>query len=249
MLVSRSGDKLRRAVDSIALQEPDEFRAYMDPHADNQHDIQKVLKDANAHVLMQHPHLAANNHENYVHNVHRAMLEAEHPWIIKFDDDDEMLGSQRKELIWLYGHSNVGIIHGDKVVDYPFLQYLRTRQFLQFAKSLVKPTLFLGAPVSSYRDVRFKIWARTTIIDTKAFRQIHPLLDHGYFCDWKMFYWILRRGWQAVYVPEILLRQTVNAHASPERKRFWGKWTEIMDEMEHEAVLEERGLAASTLPG
>ena len=57
---------------------------------------------------------------------------------------------------------------------------------------------------------------------------MHPLVDHGYFCDWKMFYWILRSGWKSLYVPEVLLLQNVNPTPSRERLSLYGTWGNVM---------------------
>jgi len=236
MLVSRNDHKFEEAVESVVKQEPDEFRAYIDtvkidfveePH------VREVLKDANAKILVQRPTLAFDRHENLVHNYHRAMLQVKNPWVVKTDDDDVLLGTPRKKLIEEFARDRVGVIHGDKIVKHPYFGYLKNREFVLFMKALFKPTFFSGSKPKDHKDVKFKIFGGTAIINSEAFKQIHPLLDHGYFYDWKTFYWILKAGWKSVYVPEVLFRQNISANIDSIRRSYWGKWPQIMRELDY----------------
>lgn len=235
MLVSRRLEEIKDSVKSVLAYEPDEFVAYFDTdkYATNKERIQvdEYFDMMGVNLFPQHKYMCnrtANRHEN----CHQAIMKAKHPWVIKFDDDDIMLGSDRHDIIRKHGASEVGIVHGDKVVDYPLWQYLKSGQLLQLAKSLLKPRLFRGTLCNSHHDIWHRIFARTTIIRRDAFTDIHPYVDHGVFNDWKYFYWMLRAGWKAVYVPEVMFLQNMNPYHSEERKRWWGRWPEIVEKLD-----------------
>lgn len=235
MLVSRDDSYFEEAVESVIKQEPDEFRAYTDSVTlKDDTKARQVLKDAGAKIFTQIMDPKLDHHTNIVHNYHRALLEAENKWVIKFDDDDELLGTKRKILLEKYADNDVGIIHGDKKVRFPYGAYAKSFQLKQLLKSLIKPSIQKGSVPENHRDVRFKIYGGTAILNQEAFIEIHPLLAHSsrssYFYDYETFYWVLRAGWKSVYVPEILFLQKIHAKYTPERKRLWGKWDEIMKE-------------------
>lgn len=235
MLVSRSDKGFRRAVESVARQEPDEFRAYIDTVAIDYMDdpeVKRVLKEANAVISTQHPSLSWDRHENMVHNLHRAFLEVEGEWFSQCADDDEMFGASRNELIRKYARNDVGILHGDKFVSYPTWQYFKSFQFKEALKSFLKPSLVWGKPVTDHHQIKGYIHDGTVTVRKKAFEQVHSILDHGYFCDWKYFYWILRVGWKAKYIPEVLYWHRHNPYVKAERKKHWGTWEKIMKELD-----------------
>lgn len=234
MLISRSDQKFLNSIRSVASYEPDEFLAFIDTTKSDMSEsfVEGALKDCNATIHKQLPSLSSDKHENIVHNYHRAMLTASKEWIIKFDDDDQMTGSDRRDLIALHGEEGIGIIHGDKIVNYPHLKYLASLQIKMFLKSLIKPKLWHGGWPDNYRNIPGKIYGGTALIRRKAFHQIHPLLDHGYFYDWKTFYWIMRKGWKTIYVPEVLFLQNVNAYVPKERLKQWGTFPQLLREMD-----------------
>ncbi len=234
MLVSRDDVKLKKAVESVIKQEPDELRVYIDRVTlKDDTRAREILKDAGAKIFTQITNPKFDHHKSIVHNYHRALLEAENKWVIKTDDDDELLAMDRREILEEFGEDDVGIIHGDKKVHYPYLGYLRTGQFVLLLKSLGKPFIQTGYSPSSYRDVRGKIFGGTAIINQDAFAEVHPLIDHGYFYDFKTFYWILRAGWRSVYVPEVFFLQHVPVKTSKKRKSLWGRWEEMMKDLDN----------------
>lgn len=245
MLVSRYDKKFRQAVESVISYEPDGFRAYIDTVALDQFTepvVVRALKNANATICRQRPFFPySDRHVNIVVNYHRAMLEAAHEWVIKFDDDDLLLGPDRHRLIAQYDSDRVGIIHGDKIVKYPYWEYVKSLQLLQFGKALVKPKRYFGSKPKTPADVRLKIFGGTAMIRKEAFEQIHSLLsysgDASYFYDFETFYHILRAGWKSAYVPEVLFQQNMNPHPDPERKRRWGTWGAIADKLDKDTYL------------
>lgn len=234
MLVSRDSSDLERAVESVVKQEPDEFRAYIDRITlKDDAKARQILKGAGAKIFTQIMNPKFDHHVNIVHNYHRAMLGAENKWVIKSDDDDELLGTKRKILLEKYADDDVGIIHGDKMVQFPYREYVKDFQFKQLLKSVIKPSIQRGSTPADHRHVRNRIFGGTAIINQHAFMEIHPLLDHGYFYDFKTFYWILRAGWKSVYVPKLLFLQKLQGRTSAKRKRLWGTWDEIMEELDN----------------
>ena len=233
MLVSRDDSYLEKAVESVVKQEPDEFRAYVDRVTlRDDTEARQILRGARAKIFAQIMNPKFDHHTNIVHNYHRAMLEAENKWVIKFDDDDELLGPKRNALLDKHADEDVGIIHGDKIIQFPYKEYVRIFQFRQLLKSLIKPSIQRGSTPAGHGHVRNRIFGGTAIINQEAFVEIHPLLDHGYFYDFKTFYWILRAGWKSTYVPEVLFVQKIPAKYGMKRKRYWGRWGEIMKELD-----------------
>jgi len=232
MLVSRTGKSFYDALNSVLQYEPDEFQVYLDTKKlieryGIDHYISQVgsmidhLKDHNA-TVSDFVYPKPDHHENIVHNYHRAILEARYEWIIKADDDDLLIGRDRHELLDSLSLDDVGLVYGDKIVKRPNTpEYLRrTRQ------------------VSDYHQIRLGyyggivIFSGTVIFRKEAFARVHPLIDHGYFYDWKTWYWILRSGWKCKYVSEPLFYQHANVNPSVERRKHWGRFPDYFDEME-----------------
>lgn len=257
MLVSRDNVLLKRAVESVVRQEPDEFRAYIDSVLlRDDRKARRILKHAEAKILTQIINSRFDHHTNLVHNYHRALLEAENKWIMKCDDDDEIIGEDRRPILKKYADNEVGLIHGDKIVkgmgggDTRILDRvpLPTRLVWHLkgltarlgAYNLVRirarahqgPVIHKGRPVTDYRDLlKTPIYGGSAILNQDAFQRIHPILDHGYFFDWKVFYWILRAGWKAVYIPRPMFLQNVNPNPGSIRRSYHGKWGRIMDQL------------------
>lgn len=57
-----------------------------------------------------------DHHDDVVHSVHRALLEAENKWVIWNDDDDEILGD-RRSLLEDYAEDDVAVIYGDVIAN------------------------------------------------------------------------------------------------------------------------------------
>jgi len=226
MLVSRTGKSFYDAVNSVFQYKPDEFRVYLDTKTlikrcriEQFGSMVDYLKNHNA-VVSFFIYPKSDHHENIVHNYHRAILEARHEWIIKADDDDLLVGKDRHELLDSLILDDVGLVYGDKIVKRPGMpEYLRkTRQ------------------VTDYHQIRLGyyggivIFSGTVIFRKEAFAKVHPLIDHGYFYDWKTWYWILRSGWKCKYVP--LFYQHANVNPSVKRRKHWGRFPDYFDEME-----------------
>ncbi len=228
MLVSRDDFKLLRAVESVKRVAPDEFRCYIDYSAVNKDKVDRILKDAGAEAYPQEFDPSLNHHENVAHNLHRAIIEANNEWVIKIDDDDELIGRRRDFQV----NDKVGVIHGDKIVRYPYFAYLKSGQLVELAKAIIKPTVIRGGSPSNHRDISGKFFLSASLINRNAFAQVHHLIDHGYFCDYKIIYWILRAGWNSLYVPQIMFCQYVNPNVGQTRKRLWGKWFQIAEQLD-----------------
>ena len=215
MLVSRSNKLAQKAIASVAKQEPDEFRAYID--YDKVEPNQRVftwLKNAGADIREQIKNPTFSSLQNWKWNLHRGFLESKYTWTCKVDDDDEIKGRNRNEILHGLGTKivGVGIIHGDKMVK----QGLVTQKHQ-------------SAQINSWQELANKrIFTGTAIVNRDAFKQVHPLVDHGYFADWKIFYWILRAKWESFYLPETLLFQNANPHPTQERLKLYGTWGNVM---------------------
>ena len=213
MLVSRSGEELKKSVKSVLQQEPDEFRAYIDTKTiPNVDEAKVVLKDANANISdFIYPKM--DHHQNIVHNYHRAILEANCEWVVKADDEDELVGD-RKQILRNCVEQNCGIIHGDKIVDYGINK--ETQE---------------GTQINGCNDLRFKrIYSGTVMFRKRAFQQIHSILDHGYFYDWKTWYWILRAGWNSKYIHEVLYYQNWTL-PKQDRLLVYGTFPQVIDKL------------------
>ena len=220
MLVSRTGELMRRAFRSILDQEPDEIRIYLDPLRLGEHlsQVRTLLEEKGAKVFVQEvsPDIE-DHHEDVVHSVHRALLEAENKWVAWNDDDDEILGD-RRTLLKEQAQEDVGVIYGDVLSRLgDVIQIRRTRQ------------------VSEPREVN-RIIGSGTLYNRDAFREIHHMVDHGYFWDFKIFYWVLRAGYQAVHVPKITSLQNVNVSPSKKRIALRRRWPEIAGRLDKVSI-------------
>lgn len=221
MLVSRSNDLMRRALDSILKQEPDEIRIYIDSYVlkDETETVRAYLEDGGAKVFLQdHDPNIEDHHVDVVHSVHRGILEAENKWCCFIDDDDEIL-SDRRTLLNTFAGDDVGLIHGDVL-------------------ALVEgtnPTFRRTHPVDIPRN-SLRVIGSGTIYNRDAFREVHDLVDHGYFWDYKIAYWLKRAGYKIIYVPQILSIQNFNLQMSETRKKVAGTWFEVADELDRTPI-------------
>ena len=201
MLVSRDNNLLENALKSVSRQKPDSFKAYIDKVTlrDTSTAV-TMLENHGAEIYIQtcDPHLK-DHHENVVHNVHRALLESEHKWASWVDDDDEWLGDRRK-IIEKHAADDICVIYGDVLAIYP------NKVDVRRARQIYDPC-----------DVN-QIIGSGVIYNTEAFKEIHDRVDHGYFWDFKIFYWMMKAGYKPKYVPRLMSIQNVNQNVSKERK-------------------------------
>jgi len=219
MLVSRSGPLMRQALESIKKQEPDEIRLYLDPVklGDKLDEVKTYLESQGAKTFIQDVSDVTDHHEDVVHAVHRALLEAENKWVAWTDDDDEILGD-RRSLLERYVAPDMGIIYGDVLANRGGVtQIRRTRQIYQ------------------PRDV-IQIIGSGQIYNRDAFREVHDLVDHGYWWDYKIFYWMMRAGYRVAHVPKITSLQNVNLAPGDKRERIRWTWGNTLNRLEDTAL-------------
>lgn len=235
MLASRGNKLFERSVDSVVKQNPDEFIVYIDRIAAHWKDKKRMIE------VLEHAFVASNktknreewmrtkirfqgnnfmrdHHSNHIESFHRAILNAENKWVMICDDDDEMLGNRRK-ILNEYSGPEVGFIYGDVKLKYPNNEekVYENKQMDSSAWRNPKTTRIFGHS--------------GTIYNRDAFRQIHPFVNHGYFADWRICYWLLRCGWKTVHVPIVMTFQNVNPNPSPTRRIWYGKWDNIVMEL------------------
>lgn len=218
MFVSRCDETLQKALDSVSNQEFDDFRVYVDMNKIVDFDeLKKILLDTNVIMnracIREQVSVTENKHTNLVHNLHRALWDTETEWVTRLDDDDWFTDVDRKSLVDEFGKEDVGVIYGDKIVK------------TQYQDSYVDKT----EQINSYRELENKrIFTGSSIIRTEAFKQVHPIVDHGWFCDWKIFYWIMRAGYKVKYVPQVLFHQNWKPPSSI-RGQQYGRFPEFME--------------------
>jgi len=219
MMVSRRGPLLERAVESVIRQRPDEFRAYLDSHilGDETEEVKKYLESRGAKVFLQR-----YDPERVLHHLDvsrepcRIISEADYEWVAWIDDDDEML-SDRRAILKEYAADDVGVIYGDVVA------VVGGKIFLRRTRQITRPEdayLCIGSGVIYNRD---------------AVREITPLAERGKFWDratywdYRIVYWLLKKGWKAVYVPKIMSLQNINLQVPDWRLELRGYWREIVE--------------------
>ncbi|MBA7679549.1 D-inositol-3-phosphate glycosyltransferase [subsurface metagenome] len=239
MLVSRDDELLERAVASVVKQGPDEFRAYIDKFTlKDTRKAEKTLRDAGAKIFYQtfDPKNTSYQLHTYdvARNVHRAILEAENKWVCWIDDDDEMIGDRRL-ILGKYAADDVGLIHGNVIRVFP-----RPTEGMIKAKikDLIQPiaTVAMDKPRDAKRCV-----GSGTIYNRDAFQEIYkPIrvymernIISASFWDYMIAYWIKRKGWKTVHVPSSLSIQNVNLDHPPERKKLYGQWDKIADDLDN----------------
>jgi glycosyltransferase involved in cell wall biosynthesis len=214
MLISRDGPQLEVAIDSLRRVEPDEIRAYIDPmKLPDQSKAQTILKAAGAKIFEQEISGAEDHHDDVVHSVHRAILEAENPVILWLDDDDELIEDPRPYLNLVT--PDVGLIKGGVQRIFP-----DGNTSVKFTKRIHMNKDITGI-VGSFG-----------LYNQEAFRDIHPHVDHGYFWDYKIAYWLRRAGYKVLDIPQIMSIQNVNPDPGEIRKSYWGKFHKIVEELE-----------------
>jgi len=220
MLVCRDNILLENALNSVSQQKPDNFKAYIDTVTLKDTSLAAAtLTEHDAEIFYQtyDTHLK-DHHENVVHNVHRALLESEHKWCSWADDDDEWLGDRRK-IIEKHAADDVCVIYGDVLAIFPNKTNVRR------ARQIYDPT-----------EVN-QIIGSGVIYNTDAFKEIHVKVDHGYFWDFKIFYWMMRAGYKPKYVPRLMSIQNVNTKVSKERKQArkigWDGVVKFLDSIQH----------------
>lgn len=208
MLVSRCNELLLNSLRSVQKQSPDSFKAYVDQYTlgENTEVVCDIVKRYGGEPLIQEKAysddgspLHSSHHVDVVHAHHRAFMEAEHPVVAQIDDDDEMLSS-RRDVVDEYFDDGVGIIYGDVLT-------------LQEGR---EPRIRRSQRVTHWTEVN-RIKGSGRVINREAFKEIHGELDHGYWLDFEMYYWIVKAGYRAVYVPQLFSVQNVNTDINQER--------------------------------
>lgn len=261
--VSRSGKILDRCLKSVKAQNPDEIRAYIDPiklRGKRRETAVRKLLDINAKMFFQaltsdsdeekcrkeqeeakiklrsmdtrkrkvlrkfeemgkdwNIHHSA--HPDCVRNVHRAILECENKWVIRVDDDDEILMDIRK-VIDKFADNSVGIMHGN----------------ILFTEGSITSTN-RGRKINVPKYVNH-IKGSVVILNRDAFKEIHNNITHRPWQDHRRWYWILRAGYENVYVP--ILFGHVHKHKTPDPIRLAEggsiTWLKIADELNKEPL-------------
>lgn len=239
MLVSRDDELLERAVASVVKQGPDEFRAYIDKFTlKDTNKAEKILKAGGAKIFYQTFDPKNTSYQlhtcDVARNVHRAILEAENKWVCWIDDDDEMLGDRRL-ILGKYGASDVGLIHGDLIRVFP-----RPTEGMIKAKikDLTQPivTVAMDEPRDAKRCVGSgTIYNRYALQENYKHIQVYmeKKIISASFWDYMIAYWIKRKGWKTVHVPTSLSIQNVNLDHPPERKKLYGQWNKIADDLDN----------------
>jgi len=134
------------------------------------------------------------------------------------DDDDELL-SDRRRLIEQHGASDVGVIHGDTVAF-----QANKQPWLRRSRQVYQPS-----------QCNYPSMGSGQIYNTDAFKEIHDKVDHGYWWDMKIIYWMMRAGYRCVYVPQLMSIQNVNTNPSEKRLRERRRgWRVTLDSLEQE---------------
>ena len=229
MLVSRYNELLFNSLRSVQRQNPDSFKAYVDEYklGKNTDFVCDVIKRYGGEPIIQEKAYNddgspthGDHHVDMVHAHHRAFLEAEHPVICQIDDDDEML-SNRRNIVDEFWDEDVGIIYGDVLT-------------LQEGR---EPRIRKSKQIKYPIEVN-NIKGSGRILNREAFKEIHDRLDHGYWLDFKIYYWIMKAGYRAVYVPQLFSIQNVNLDVNVERvdAREFG-WKNELEKLENQKLI------------
>jgi len=218
MLVSRDNDFMQKAVASLIKQEPDDFIAYIDPvMLTDQHKARKILTNAGAEIRLQQVTDVKDHHEDVVHAVHRMLSEAKHPVVMTLDDDDEIIGDVRDLVPLVKGNTAkiVGGVHriwrGGRTQDMP------------------------SRTIRDKKDINH-VWGSFAIYNRDIFRKIHDNIDHGYFWDWKIDYWLWRAGYLVESVPKLTSVHNINPDPGEHRKSLYSSWPSIVERLDKQEL-------------
>ena len=218
MLISRDNEFMRKAVASLVRQEPDEFIAYIDPlMLPAQRKARKTLTAVDAKILTQHVTDVKDHHEDVVHAVHRMLYEAKHPIVMTLDDDDEIIGDVCNLVELVEGNTAkiIGGVHriwkGGRTQDAP------------------------SRTVHHKKDLNHT-WGSFAIYNRDIFRKIHKNIDHGYFWDWKIDYWLWRAGYLVKSVDRITSIHNINPDPGEYRKSLYSSWPSIVERLDKQEL-------------
>lgn len=213
---------MTQAFMSILHQEPDEIRIYLDPVklGDTLPDVKEYLESNGAKTFIQKVTDVEDHHEDVVHSVHRALLEAENKWIAWNDDDDEMLGD-RRALLEKYADNDVAVIYGDVLANRAGVAQIRKTKQIHQPRDVIA---LIGSGQFYNRD---------------AFKEIHGLVDHGYWWDFKIFYWMMRAGYRVIHEPKLTSLQNVNLTPGDKRAEIRWTWGNTLNRLEHQNLTDE----------
>ncbi len=235
MTLSRSNTYMTASLNSIRCQEPDEFIVYVEHDLLKNNFVREVLKDSNATMkpMLIDPKMEQIHHMvNVAITTYHAIAKAKHEWVRWCDDDDQWVNDTRA-IIEEYGEELVGLIHGD--VDFVF--YPRK-----------------GSQMEGPHNIKNKFIGSGNIINRDAFRSVlAPALRSIHVCeaaflDWRIAYWILRGGWNSVYVPQVFCTQgwdvTSNQQSNPvfvtRRQKWKNHWEHIVKLLDEYPIREYR---------
>lgn len=218
MLVSRDNIFMEKAVTSLVRQTPDEFIAYIDPvMLPDQTKARKILNAVGAKIVTQEVTDVEDHHEDVVHSVHRMLYEATYPIVMTLDDDDEIIGDVSK-FIPLVKDNTAKVIGG----VHRIWQGGRTQDSA-------------SRTVYHKKDLNHT-WGSFAIYNRDIFRKIHDNIDHGYFWDWKIDYWLWRAGYLVESVPALTSIHNINPNPGEYRKSLYSSWPSIVERLDNQKL-------------
>ena len=232
MLVSRSDDRLERALRSVAKYRPWEIRCYIDPvSTPDKMKAEEIISCFGGRIFYQEVSDTDDHHDDVVRSVHRAISEAEYRRVLWVDDDDEAT-LDLDDLLFTVGHG-VGVVYGGCVVLYSG----RTEQLY-------------GLPVTDLQSFK-NMKGSVVLYNRDAFRRIMPNLDvqnpkrgvnvdaYGYFWDYRIAYWLRRAGYKLKFHNSFFSNYYKWEAPSEKRRSLINAWSRIV------AGLEKRPLRLS----
>jgi hypothetical protein len=203
-------------------QSPDEFRAYIEPHLEDDPVVTRMLDRAGAKVFIQTANLEYDVKDHFInvaHNIFRSITEAKYEWVRTNDDDDTWM-CNTQSILENFASDNIVLIHGDK---------------------LHEGRIYKSRPILTRKDTRYSIGSGN-IYNRDKFLKIRPylgydeMIDYGRFWDWRIAYWALRMNMKMIYVPIIFSEQFKDPNTPQwyldKRKPWFDMWPSIMQRMD-----------------
>ncbi len=169
-----------------------------------------------------------DHHDDVIRNYHQGILYAKYNKVFWCDDDDRMLINPQPILKLM--KDNVALVYGH--VTARGKKGIRNR-----------PSQDINSQSNQVRYVRgsVQLWNRD------LFRTIYQNIDiyqdgprsyhHGYFADWKMYYWLARAGYELRYVDETFCFQNINDDKTDRRTDLLGKWDDVLTELNQQTLI------------
>lgn len=257
LLVSRSGESLKRCLNSLKNKGANEIRAYVDPlriTGRTRKQVIKQLKNAGCkvflqaltsdsdkklvekqkkkafHILQKSGKYSQKQLKEFKRRLSKRIHASNHPDVIR-NIHRCILEGENKWVCRIDDDDELIVDVAEIIEKYgddDSIGIIYGDGRWGFTDKRRSFTTWKSKRIDNVFQVRNCNSGSALIFNRNAFQSIHHMIHHETWWDFRMIYWLLRGGYRAVYLPRIFSRIHRNRQVDPRRMVHYGKWEEIL---------------------